>query len=63
MNQVWVPSILKLLFLTQKVRNESHNENDQVKKGSRLKSMLPSLALLLLQKHLDQRANQPMKVP
>ena len=62
MNQVWVPSISKLLFqlfLTKK-RNESRTENGQVKKGSRLESMLPSMAPLLL--HLDQRAAQSMKV-
>ena len=66
MNQVWVPSISKLLFqlfLTQKVRNESRTENGQVKKGSRLESMLPSMAPLLLQKKFDQRAGQSMKVP
>ena len=60
MNQVWVPSISKLLFqlfLTEKVRNESRTENRQVKKGSRLESLVPSMAPLLLQKNLDQRAS------
>ena len=55
MNQVWVSSkLLFQLFLTQKVRNESRTENGQVKKGSRLESILPSMAPLLLQKNLDQ---------
>ena len=46
----------------QKVRNESRTENGQVKKGSRLESMLPSMAPLLLQKKLNQRADQSMRV-
>ena len=53
MNQVWMPSILQLifqLFLTQKVRNESRTENVQLKKGLRLESMVTSMVLLLLQK-------------
>ena len=55
MNQVWVSSkLLFQLFLTQKVRNESRTENGQVKKVSRLESILPSMAPLLLQKNLDQ---------
>ena len=61
MNQVWVRSIWNLLFqlfLTQKVRNERHTKNGQVKKGSRLESMLPSMTLLLQKKNLDQRADQ-----
>ena len=61
-----MPSISKLLFqlfLTQKVRKESRTKNGQVKKGSRLESKLPSMAPLLLQKNLDQRADQSMKVP
>ena len=53
MNQVWVPSISKLLFqlcLTQKVTTESLTGNGQVKKGSQLESMLPSMASLLQKK-------------
>ena len=46
--------LLFQLFLTQKVRNESRTENGQVKKVSRLESILPSMAPLLLQKNLDQ---------
>ena len=51
-------------FVTQKVRNESRTENGQVKKSSRLESMLPLMTPLLLpQKKLDERADQSMKVP
>ena len=41
------------LFLIQKVRKKSRTKNGQVKKVSRLESMLPSMAPLLLQKNLD----------
>ena len=45
-----------------KVRNESRTKNGQIKEGSQLESMLPSMASLL-KKNLDQRADQSMKVP
>ena len=35
--------------------NESHTENGQVKKGSRLESMLPSM-ILLLQKKIGSKS-------
>ena len=59
-----MPSISKLLFqvfLTKKVRNESCTENGQVKKGSRLESILPSIAHCCCKKKLDLRADQSMK--
>ena len=60
-----VPSISKLLFqlfLAQNVRNERHTKNGQLKKGLQLKSMLPSMTPMLLQKKLDQRPEQSMKL-
>ena len=43
-------------FQTQKVRKKSRTENGQVKNISRLESMLPSMALLLLQKKIGLKS-------
>ena len=61
-NQVWFHSImgllLQLLRIPKNKRNKSHTENGQVKKDSKLESMMPSMNPRLLQGSLDQRDDQ-----
>ena len=43
---------------SKKQKKQSHTENVQVKKDSKLESILPSMDLRLWQESLDQRVDQ-----